>query len=209
MRWFLLLTVFLIAAAVLGLRVRGTKFSQPPFELFNDMDRQYKVKYQKPSSFFDNGSGSRRPVKGTVPMGFIFPISKEKGLESSPLDFSSGDGYYSTGRFGDYYGKGFPKDITIDEAFLKRGQQRYQINCVPCHGESGNGQGIISKYWMVPPTTNLVDARVAAFPEGQIFSTITEGKGLMGSYKGTITVRDRWAITAYVKALQSASTPQN
>ena len=204
MRWFFLVFAFLVVAAVLGLRVRGTKFSKPPFELFNDMDRQYKLKFQKPSHLFADGSGSRRPVEGTIPMGFNFPITKD-GIKPSPLDFGVGDDYYNTGRFGDFYGKGFPGNLKVDEDFLKRGKERYRINCTPCHGESGNGKGIVSKYWMVPPTANLMDPRVTAFPEGQIYWTITNGKGLMGSYRGTITVQDRWAITAYLKALQAAS----
>ena len=228
MRWFFLIFTFLVIAAVIGLRVRGEKFSKPPFELFNDMDRQYKVKFQKPSEFFENGMGSRRPIEGTVPMGFHFPISKEEGLVRSDLDFGIGDDYYSTGLFGDLYGKGYPEGLEVDAALLERGKERYQIFCVACHGETGNGQGIVSKFWGVPPTkgpkqseeefqkelaafngippsANLLDARVVAFPEGQVFWTITHGKGLMGPYNGAITVKDRWAIVAYVQALQAAS----
>lgn len=227
MRWFFLIFAFLVIATIIGLRGRGEKFSRPPFELFPDMDRQYKVKYQKPSKFFENGVGSRKPVEGTIPMGFLPPLSKEEGIRKSDLDFSFGDDYYNTGLFGDLYGKGFPDGLEVDAELLKRGKERYQINCTPCHGESGNGKGIVSKYWGfppvqgdnsdeefqkewdayqgIPPSANLLDARVSAFPEGQIFWTITHGKGLMGSYRGTINVKDRWAIVAYVKALQAAS----
>ena len=204
MRWFFLIFAFLVVVAFLGLGLRGAKFSKPPFELFPDMDRQYKVKFQKPSHFFEDGSGSRKPVSGTIPMGYTFPITKEKP-EPTDLDFSTGDDYYNTGMFGDFYGKGFPEEITVDQALLKRGHERFQINCVPCHGESGNGQGIVSKYWLFPPTANLVDFRVKGLPEGQLFWTITHGKGLMGSYKGTVTVKDRWAIVAYLRALQNAT----
>jgi len=228
MRWFFLILTFLVITAAISLRSRGDKFSRPPFELFPDMDRQFKVKFQKPSDLFEDGVGTRRAVQGTVPMGFNFPISKEAGLVSSSLDFSVGDDYYNTGMFGDFYGKGLPDGFVVDEALLARGEQRYQINCVPCHGNSGNGKGIVSKFWGVPPvqgpkqsdeeyqkelnefqglppTSNLLDPRVVAFPEGQIFWTITHGKGLMGSYGGTVNVKDRWAIVAYVKALQAAA----
>lgn len=228
MRWFFLIFTFLVVATIFGLRTRGDKFSKPPFEMFPDMDRQYKVKFQKPSHLFDNGMGSRRPVDGTVPMGFHLPISKEEGLKTSNLDFSFGDDYYNTGQFGDFYGAGYPETLILDEELLERGKQRYRINCTSCHGESGNGKGIVGKYWGfpparesgqsaesfdeamagyngIPPTANLLDARVKAFPEGQLFWTITHGKGLMGGYGATINVRDRWAIVAYVRALQAAS----
>lgn len=229
MRWFFLVFAFLLIAAVLGLRVRGTKFSRPPFELFNDMDRQYKVKFQKPSEFFADGSGSRKPVEGTIPLGYHFPISKEAGIVQTDLDFSVGDDYYNTGHVVDMFGKGFPKDLKIDEKLLERGKQRYQINCTPCHGESGDGKGVVSKFWGVvptkedgqseeeytkalqahfgiPDTANLLAAPAVEMPEGKIYHTIVHGNGgMMGGYGGMITVKDRWAIVAYVRALQAAS----
>lgn len=205
MRWFFLILAIAMVATVYALGPRGEKFSEPPFELFPDMDRQYKVKYQKPSDFFENGSGARKPVAGTVPLGFVFPHEGNDGALSSPLDFETGDDFASTGLFGDFYGSGYPEDLEMDEAFLARGKERYQITCVPCHGESGNGMGVVSKYWAIPPSANLIDPRVEAMPEGQIFWTITHGKGLMGPYGGVLPVRDRWAIVAYVRALQAAA----
>jgi len=205
MRWFFLVLAIMTVTVAFALGPRGDKFTSPPFELFPDMDRQYKVKYQKPSHFFADNQGSRKPIEGTVPIGFEAPLSAEAGIPTSDLDFSVGSDYYNTGQIGDFFGKGFPEQVTIDEEFLERGKQRYQINCVVCHGESGNGQGIVSKYWAIPPSANLIDPRVTSLPDGQIFWTITHGKGLMGPYNGTINVRDRWAITAYVRALQDAS----
>ena len=228
MRWFFIIFAFLLVAVFFGIRKRGTKFTRPPFELFNDMDRQYKVKYQKPSEFFADGMGSRKPVEGTIPLGFQFPISKKDGIVQTDLDFSVGDGYYATGYIGTNYGKGFPTELTVDSDLLQRGKQRYQINCSPCHGDSGNGQGTVSKFWGVvptqeegqkdkafledlsahngiPSTANLLDQRVIDMPEGQVYHTIVHGKGLMGPYGGWINNKDRWAIVAYVKALQAAS----
>ena len=172
--------------------------------LFPDMDNQYKVKAQKPSDFFENGQGARTPVEGTEPIGFNFPITSE-GAVGTDLDYSSWSDYLNTGLFGDFYGKGFPSELKMDEAFLARGKQRYQITCTPCHGDSGNGVGVVSKYWAIPPTANLIDPRVKDMPEGQIFWTITHGKGLMGPYNGVTSVRDRWAITAYLRGLQAAA----
>lgn len=203
MRWFFLILAIASITLALALGPRGEKFSSPPFMLFPDMDNQYKVKAQKPSEFFENGQGAQKPVEGTVPMGYAAPVGD--AVESSRLDFSRGSDYYNTGLFGDFYGKGFPEEIKMDEAFLARGKERYQITCSPCHGNSGNGGGVVSKYWAIPPTANLIDPRVQAMPEGQIFWTITHGKGLMGPYNGVLSVSDRWAITAYLRGLQAAS----
>jgi mono/diheme cytochrome c family protein len=204
MRWFFLILAIAVVALVYALGPRGEKFSSPPFMLFPDMDNQYKVKAQKPSDFFENGQGARTPVEGTEPIGFNFPITSE-GAVGTDLDYSSGSDYLNTGLFGDFYGKGFPSELKMDEAFLARGKQRYQITCTPCHGDSGNGVGVVSKYWAIPPTANLIDPRVKDMPEGQIFWTITHGKGLMGPYNGVTSVRDRWAITAYLRGLQAAA----
>ncbi|NNE92539.1 MAG: cytochrome c [Verrucomicrobiales bacterium] len=208
MRWFFIVLAILTVTLAAAIGPRGEYFTKPPFELFPDMDRQYKVKYQKPSHFFEDNQGSRKPVAGTIPMGFVKPISKEGGIPSTSLDFSVGDDYFNTGTFVDNFGEGFPNQVKVDEDLLKRGQQRYEINCQVCHGASGNGQGIVHKYWAdgagLPPTANLLTDQVKALPEGQIYWTITHGKGLMGPYNGTINVQDRWAIVAYVRTLQAA-----
>ncbi|MEM7601531.1 MAG: cytochrome c [Verrucomicrobiota bacterium] len=205
MRWFFLVLAIGVVATIYAIGPRGEKFSEPPFELFPDMDHQDKLRFQKDSSFFEDGKGARKPVAGTVPMGYHFPGASDDEPAASDLDYGRGDSYVSTGLFGDFYGQGFPEELTLDEAFLERGRQRYEITCTPCHGSSGNGQGIVSKYWAIPPSANLIDARVSAMPEGQLYWTITHGKGLMGPYSGVISVRDRWAIVAYLRALQAAT----
>jgi mono/diheme cytochrome c family protein len=84
---------------------------------------------------------------------------------------------------------------------LERGQQRYQINCLPCHGPLGDGKGITSKFGM-SGMANFHDQRLVNMPDGEIFNTITHGKNLMGPYGANVVVEDRWAIIAYVRALQ-------
>lgn len=195
MRWFFLILFAMAVMLAVGIGPRGEKFSRPPLYVFPDMDWQYKLKFQKDSDFFENGQGARKPVGGTVPIGYEFPLTKESAAPSE---------YFLNGTFGDFYGDGMPAEVTVDDTLLQRGHQRYQVFCTPCHGDSGNGQGVVSKYWAIPPTANLVDPRVAAMPDGQIFWTISYGKGLMGPYNGAIPVEDRWAITAYVRALQGA-----
>lgn len=210
MRWFFLILLLFSVMIAAAIGRRGEKFTAPPLEIFPDMDRQYKVKYQKPSDLFADGQGARMPVAGTVPIGFELPAGKNRAADGTAVakyGWAHADDYYNTGRFGDFYGEGFPEEITVDEALLKRGKQRFQINCTPCHGESGNGAGPVAKHWLgIPPTANLLSELPKAIPEGQIFDTITKGKGLMGPYNGTITVADRWAIVAYVRALQFGSS---
>jgi len=205
MRWFLL--VFLLFALLfVGLMGRrGEKHSDRPIIVFPDMDEQYKVLYQEANGQFANGQGARRPVPGTIPMGFTVP-EKAVALGGKVTGgWGFGLDYYSTGQFGDYFGDGFPEEVTVDEALLKRGHQRFDIYCTVCHGASGNGQGTAAKFFpggILPLTANLVDGRVAQLPDGQVFWTITHGKGLMGPYGGSIPIDDRWAIVAYLNALQ-------
>src|ERR1022692_1642354 len=126
---------------------RGHKFEEPPFQIFNDMKDQAKVKYQQPSNFFENGHAMRKPVAGTVPMGFAVPkIPASAGFEEQDYEFTHGTGYYFTGKMGDYYGDGFPQEVKADTTLIKRGQDRYSIHCAVCHGLAGNGQGIFTKY---------------------------------------------------------------
>ncbi len=213
MRWFFLILFIVTVAVVSAIGVRGTRFTQPPMELFPDMDRQYKVKYQKPSDKFADGNGNRKPVSGTVPIGFELPKGDDRaanGKAIAAFGFSHSDDYYNSGRFGDYYGDGIPSEVKVDAALLKRGQQQYEIKCTMCHGISGNGKGTVSNYWLgFPPSADLMSQLVKDAPDGQIFSAMTNGKGLMGSYKGIITVQDRWAIIAYVRALQFSSSAKN
>lgn len=199
------LVVLLVLSAAL---FRGVKFDTPPFELFPDMDRQDKLKFQKPSTFFADGVGSRLPVAGTVPMGFEIPEKPAARGFVAEYGFSHGADYYNSGQIGDYFGDGMPEEIKVTAEFLARGRARYDINCAVCHGAAGDGKGAVSNYWLTP-IGNFHDPRLgdrAQVPDGAIFDTITHGKGLMGSYGGNITVRDRWAIVAHVRVLQRSQS---
>ena len=91
--------------------------------------------------------------------------------------------------------------VEITEALMERGHQRYDIHCTPCHGAAGDGKGITSKYGMVA-VANFHDARLVSMTDGEISNTITNGKNLMGPYGANIKIEDRWAIIAYLRALQ-------
>ncbi|MDI1311347.1 cytochrome c [Prosthecobacter sp.] len=219
MKYFFLSYLFVIAIVVSAFGFRGSKSELPPLEIIPDMDQQAKVKYQASSEFFADGRGARLPVKGTLPMGFEVPAQPASATEIAKparIAFTSGLGYYDTGKVGDFYGDGLPVEITNDKTvfnaeFIKRGEQRYNINCAICHGTSGNGKGVTSKYGILTSFNfqqagNLDPANAAAYrADGAIFDVITHGKGLMGGYGGNITLRDRWAIVAYIRSLQIAA----
>ena len=175
------------------------------------MDHQAKVKYQVKNDFFADGHGARMPVKNTVPIGFEVPAKPASSPDYKPASFGFTNGldYYSTGKLGDYYGDGLPAELVVDKSLLQRGERQYNIYCAVCHGESGNGKGVTSKYGILTAfnfhQAGAMDAANPAYrADGAIFDVITNGKGLMGSYGGNLTVSDRWAIVAYIRALQVA-----
>jgi mono/diheme cytochrome c family protein len=212
MKYFFIIYFFLAALIVAGAGFRGSKSEQPPIEIFDDMDHQAKVKYQRDSQFFADGVASRQAVQGTVPMGFEVPSKAvADGAKPPVFGFANGVDYYSTGRMGDFYGDGLPAELGLDQALLERGQQRYRVYCAVCHGESGNGKGTTSQFGILTAFNfqqagNLDAGNAAAYrPAGAIYDVISNGKGLMGPYKGVIPVRDRWAIVAYIRAMQMAA----
>ncbi len=212
--FFILLLVVLGVIVVAG--SRGGWSQKPPLEIFPDMDRQAKVKAQVPSPFFSDGSGARPPVADTVPMGYAIPAAPAgtagtaaaitPGSIQSPYGvYSSGPEYVSTGKISGFWGDGIPFPVT--PAVMDRGRERYQISCRVCHGGTGAGNGITRSYGFAFVAT-LLDDRIRQMPDGEIFNTITHGKNTMMSYGDKITVEDRWAIIAYVRALQiSQGTP--
>lgn len=206
MRYFFLIYIVLLAGVLLAAGSRGHRFTQPPIEILPDMDHQAKIKYQAGSEFFADGVGSRLPVSHTVPMGHEIPASPVSALSEEETKQVA---YFTTGRFGDFWGNGLPASITVDEAFLATGEEYYGIYCTVCHGETGNGKGPTSQFGIANAanfhTPDFVNAESPAYrTDGSIFDTITHGKGLMGSYGANITPHERWAIVAYIRTLQAA-----
>jgi len=202
---FLLLVVMVVAWA----GFRGQKFDVPPIEIFPDMDRQPKVKAQVPSTFFKDDIGARLPIEGTVPLGYAMPqhaeINGDSGMAVTPYQdiyFGTLPVYANTGMIDDAWGTGIPMDITPE--LMARGKERYTIYCTVCHGATGGGNGVASKYnW--PVIANLLDQRIVDMADGEIFNTITHGKNQMYGYGSNIQVPDRWAIILYMRALQTAA----
>lgn len=208
MKYFFL-AYAIIAVLFIGLMpTRGAKSPNTPIRLFPDMDEQDKLKAQKPDDFFADGQGARQPVAGTQALGFNATGTSDLGGIHEP-EFGGVTSHYATGGIDGYFANGMPEELklTADNvtAFLARGKEVYDVNCAICHGTSGDGLGVTSNYG-VPGIANLTQESwfPAAYPDGRLFYTITNGKGNMGAYKHNIALRDRWAVVAYVRALQTA-----
>ena len=169
---------------------RGCTSSRPPIHLNPSMDDQPKVLPQTASAFFFDGASMRQPVPGTIPIG---------GLKE--------DAAFFTGKgANDQFVATIP--VTMDDAGLERGRQRYVIYCQPCHDARGDGRGIMFQRGNVP-TATFHQEKVLKYPDGQIFDVITNGFGLMPAYRWPIPPADRWAIVAYVRQLQRDRQARN
>jgi len=198
--------VAVVTIALLGFQ--GEHRQATAIEFFGDMKRQDKVKFQKPSAFFADGRGARPPVDGTIPMGYDIPGHpiQNSGASmddiDSPLgDFSAGTDYLNTGKMGDLWGTGLPLPVTAE--LVQRGRKEFTINCAVCHGATGQGNGITSKYGLLG-IANYHQDKYRQMADGQIFNTITHGFNTMMAYGDKVTVKDRWAIIAYIRALQKS-----
>ncbi len=177
--WTAALTAMILAGC------QGRPSENPPIHMNPNMDHQPKYKAQSESEFFENHSTMRMSVEGTVARGQL-----------------RGDDAYYTGR--DAKGnvlETVPVSVTMN--LLKRGQERYNIFCTPCHGETGNGKGIVGQKMPIPPT-NLHEARLLPVGDGHLFDVMTNGIRNMQNYRSQISVADRWAIVSYVRALQKS-----
>jgi mono/diheme cytochrome c family protein len=189
MRYAYLILALLVVGTVSILGFRGSVTTKPPLEVFPDMDHQPKYKAQARSAFFADGRTDRPLPVGAVARGDL-----------------RADDHLHTGKNPDgSFLAGFPSSIVIDAKLLERGNDRYAIFCQPCHGAIGDGNGITKSYGM-GATPTYHDDRLRKMNEGEIFNTITVGKGNMLSYADKLSAEERWAVIAYVRALQRAQT---
>jgi len=157
------------------------------------MKYQPKLTQQTPSAFFADGRSDRAAPEHTVPSSF--------GPAGQPL--RDDDALYLGKNPDGTFLPGFPKAVTVDLKLLERGRDRFTIYCSPCHGAVGDGNGVVKKYGMgAVPTYH--DDRLRKMADGEIFNTITNGKGQMNPYADKLKAPDRWAVIAYVRALQRA-----
>lgn len=194
MRYFLVIFAVIVVAVIAIAGKRGSFSRRPPIEVFPDMDRQLKLRPQQPNGFFANGLSSQLPVEGT--------IARTKPIQTiaGPV-FPFEDAPVNTGRITGTTNFVETNPLQVTAALLHRGQERFTIYCAPCHGAQADGNGVTKKLGMAV-VANLHDKRIVGMPDGEIFNTVTHGKNLMQSYAAQVPVEDRWAIIAYVRALQ-------
>jgi hypothetical protein len=147
-----------------------------------DMHDQPKYKPFKSSRFFSDGRASRPLIAGTVARGFL----RE-------------DEHLYRGQVNGKDAETFPIPVTAE--LMVRGQERFNIYCTPCHDHTGNGLGMVVRRGLRRPPSFHQD-RLRNAPVGHFYDVITNGFGLMQDYSAQIAPRDRWAIIAYIRALQ-------
>lgn len=206
-----------------GAGCQGNRSDQPPVHLIDNMDFQKRYDAQEANDFYTDldcpvaeadekaeahgdgaegehggghghhaqtcwGRAMREPPAGTVAVGFL--------KDDDHLHRGRGP----DGRLTD----ALPKQLELSEALLKRGEERYNIYCQPCHDYVGEGHGVATQrgggFSVQPPSYHI--ARLRAMPLGYFFKVITDGQGTMQSYAAQIPVEDRWAIALWVRTLQ-------
>ncbi len=185
----LTLTLLALIPPALIVKSRYSKSDKPRIHIIQDMDFQERYKTQSAHPLLPRGAASMEPVAGTIARGEL-----------------NEDDHMYRGMAGDEFVRGFPMALT--ESVLNRGQRQFAIYCAPCHGLTGVGDGPIARRadrlaegtWVAP--TSFHTELVLEQAEGQIFHTITNGVRTMKPYAAQIEVADRWAIVAYVRALQ-------
>jgi mono/diheme cytochrome c family protein len=178
-----------VLVILLGLLAAGCgeiRYSKaPPIELWPDMRRQPKIKAQEASDFWGDSYANRKPVPGTVAVGYL----KEE------------DAYYTGQQNGSYVNN--PVEVTAE--VLERGEDRYNIYCAPCHDRVGSGRGIVSLRSQGWIANSLIEQRIVDMPDGELFYVVSMGRRSMPGYRWQIEEDDRWAIVAYIRALQRAA----
>jgi hypothetical protein len=201
-----LLPAALALGAIAG--CRGQTSEDPPILLERNMYDSERYNPESYSSFFADHRTMRSPVEGTV-----------------AREAASDDSEVATGLLPDEsnYVQTIPQGLVTHmggmEKVLSRGQERFGIYCAPCHGLTGDGKGmVVCKRDKVtdacesrgfPPLPSYQDPRIRSMPDGQLFATITHGVRTMPAYGPQVPIQDRWAIVAYVRALEISQVTAN
>jgi mono/diheme cytochrome c family protein len=182
-------TVFGITLAMTLLAGCSSIQRDPPVQLWDDMKHQSKFKAQSElleSDLLAHHRISQTPQEDTVARGHL----REESA-------------FHTGREGGMYVGKMPVAITAD--LIKQGQVKFNVYCSPCHDQTGMGKGIVPTRVPTWQPSNLTEDRVVQFADGDIFDVVSNGRRTMPGYKFQIVTQDRWAIIAYVRALQRAA----
>lgn len=199
MRYAYLFIAFAVTLIVSIFGFRGQVSTKPPIDVFPEwafpaMREQPRYRAQGTSAFFADGRADR-----PLPAGVV---ASSQGFGGQPLR-SADDHLYAGKKADGTFAAGFPAALKLDNSFIQRGRERFTIYCQPCHGALGDGMGITKSYGMGATPSYHID-RLRIMPEGEIFNTITNGKATMQSYAGKLVAEDRWAVIAYLRALQRA-----
>jgi len=186
-----ILTVIATVPFALAAKARHATSKQTRIHAVLDMDAQPKYKAQRRNPVYADGRSTRLPDPDTVAVGDL----RE-------------DSHFYRGKMNGGWARTFPPQVRLEDATMKRGQERFGIYCQPCHGVGGEGNGMVAKRaeelqqgtW-VPPT-NLTQDYLRQMAVGELFNTITNGIRNMPAYGPQITTEDRWAIIMYLRALQ-------
>ena len=186
-----------------------------------DMQDQPKMKPYRGTTFFADRLSARQPIEGTVPRGFLRTdtelfTGKKSGTTAGPGtqaivgQQTQTQGQQQAAVPGQ--DTSFPDDIDyfpipVNDEVVKRGRSRYDIFCSACHGLTGNGDGMIVRRGF-RRAASFNDDRLRQAPVGHFFDAMTNGWGAMPSYASQIPVQDRWAIVAYIRALQESQRNQ-
>ena len=179
------LAVALLASIALNIAVRRGSVTRPPFEYFPNMVRTVRYNAFEANPNFADGLTLRVPPAGTIPRGLL-PIS------SQPTTLPDGT---AVNPFA-------PDDTTV----VERGTLVFDIYCVPCHGATGQGDGLVVQHGF-PRPPSLLRARTRAMDDERIFDIITNGSGTMPSYAAQILREDRWKTILHVRRLQNEPPP--
>lgn len=202
--WMVSGLIILVAASLVPLALimlaRSSTSTKPRVHIFQDMDNQPRYSTQQPSPVFADGRAMRPPVSGTVARGMLGGNDHfDRGFEL----LKAGDNDWQIN-----YLNGLPAQVVLDARILRRGQTLYNTYCYPCHGLDGYGNGPINARalekqepkWV--PAANLHGDEIRSRPDGHIYNTIRNGIRTMPGYAAQIDTKDRWAVVAYVRALQ-------
>ena len=213
---------------------RGDKSTKPPIHLNRNMDTQDKYKPQRVSKIFKDGRAMRPPVEGAVGRDLLsvrYEVTPSKILKTDGLKqhddryLQDNDQYWRGGipplndedsvggkkAWSEYsstdplFVSEIPSQLKMDQKFIERGQERYNIYCTPCHGVAGYGNGTVAmKAKGAINVPSYHQDYMRSYPAGWIYGVIANGSpsGIMMGYKHQIPTKDRWAIVAYVRALQ-------
>jgi mono/diheme cytochrome c family protein len=192
--WLVIITIVLV-----GVGCRYDMQDQP----------RYKPYKQEDGTFFSDKRASRNLPDGTVARGMLrenkaLYTGKKEVTSTAPVQtVTDPSGNTLVASFPDAIEE-FPVPVTKE--LVDRGEQRYKVFCIVCHGPVGNGDGmIVRRGFSKPPTYN--DDRLRNAPVGHFFDVMTNGWGKMNSYASQIPVADRWAIVAYIRTLQISQNP--